>query len=135
VAAAGAVTVAPLTRPGGEGIEIGPAYADVQVVTPGYFAAMGVELLEGRVFDDRDGLDAPLVTVVSEALARHYAPNHSPSASGARSALGSQIRSNTEDEHSAGVVGVVSDVLQRRLDRSEPYGTMYVAHAQAPLML
>jgi predicted permease len=127
VAAAGAVTVAPLTRPGGEGIEIGPASADVQVVTPGYFAAMGIELLEGRVFDERDGLDAPLVTVVSEALARHYEP--------ARSPLGTRIRSNMEDEHPAEIVGVVSDVLQRRLDRPEPFGTMYVAHAQAPLML
>jgi predicted permease len=132
VAAAGAVELAPLTRPGGEGIEIGPARADVLVVTPGYFTAMGIELSEGRVFDERDGLDAPLVTVVSEALARQYGSDHSPSASGAGSALGSQIASYGQ---SAEVVGVVSDVLQRRLDRPEPHGTMYVSHAQAPLML
>jgi predicted permease len=116
------VTVAPLTRPGGEGIEIGPAGADVLVVTPGYFAAMGIELSEGRVLDERDGLEAPLVAVVSQALARTFA-------------LGSQIGSDTQDEHTAEVVGVVSDVLQRRLDRPEPLGTMYVVHAQAPQML
>jgi putative ABC transport system permease protein len=124
VDAAGAVELAPLTRPGGEGIEIGPASADVLVVTPGYFTAMGIDLSEGRVFEARDRSDAPLVTVVSEALARYYEPD--------RSALGTRIRSY---ERSAEVVGVVSDVLQRRLDRPEPHGTMYVAHAQAPQML
>jgi putative ABC transport system permease protein len=30
------------------------------------------------------------------------------------------------------VVGVVSDVMQRRLDRPEPFGIMYLVHAQAP---
>jgi predicted permease len=135
VAAAGAVELAPLTRPGGEGIEIGPARADVLVVTPGYFAAMGIELSEGRAFDERDGLDAPLVAVVSQAFARSRGPwwnaGHTPD----RSALGSQIRIYSEDEQAAEVVGVVSDVLQRRLDGPEPYGTIYVTHAQAPLVL
>jgi hypothetical protein len=130
VAAAGAVTIAPLTRPGGEGIEIGPAFADVQVVTPGYFSAMGIERLGGRVFDERDGLDAPLVTVVSEALARRVARRYGYGPD--QSLIGSQIRSYGQ---SAEVVGVVSDVLQRRLDHLDPFGTMYVAHAQAPLML
>jgi predicted permease len=124
VAAAGAVELAPLTRPTGEGIEIGPARADVLVVTPGYFSAMGIELSEGRVFDEGDGLDAPLVTVVSEALARAYQPDGS--------ALGTEIPSYGL---SAQVVGVVSDVLQRRLDGSEPFGTIYIVHAQAPQML
>jgi putative ABC transport system permease protein len=135
VAAAGAVEMAPLTRPGGEGIEIGPARADVLVVTPGYFAAMGIELSEGRAFDERDGLDAPLVAVVSQAFARSRGPWWNAGYTPDRGALGGQIRIYSEDEQAAEVVGVVSDVLQRRLDGPEPYGTIYVTHAQAPLVL
>jgi predicted permease len=45
------------------------------VVAPGYFATLGIPLVAGRDFDERDGLDAPKVIVISERLARHFEGN------------------------------------------------------------
>ena len=95
-----------------------------QVVTPGYFDAMGIPLLEGRAFDARDGMDAPIVAVVSEKLARRYWPDGS--------ALGGRIRRDIGDTSFAEIVGVVGDVRHDGLDSPPVYGTMYLAHAQSP---
>ena len=99
--------------------------ADVQAVTPGYFEAMGIALLEGRLFDARDGLDAPPVAVVSEALARAYWPG--------RPVIGGRIRLDSDDEPFAQVVGIAPDVRHERLDRPAVRGTLYLAYAQTPL--
>jgi predicted permease len=52
--------------------------ADFCVATDGYFRVLGIPLLRGRMFDDRDGPDAPHVAVVSESLARDRWPNQDP---------------------------------------------------------
>jgi hypothetical protein len=44
--------------------------ADWRTVTPGYFAALGIPLREGRLFTERDGADAPPVGIVDEQIAR-----------------------------------------------------------------
>jgi predicted permease len=44
--------------------------AELRIVSPGYFDAMGVEVLGGRPFSERDGLDSGGVAVVNEAFAR-----------------------------------------------------------------
>ena len=135
VTAAGAAVSAPLAGRIGatdvaiEGwVDAGDAprpLADAQAVTPGYFQAMGIPPLEGRVFEDRDRLDAPLVAIVSEALARAYWPG--------RSAIGGRIRVDGDDEHFAQVVGVVREVRYAELDRPPERGTLYLVHAQTPL--
>jgi predicted lysophospholipase L1 biosynthesis ABC-type transport system permease subunit len=73
--------------------------------------------------------------VVSETFARTHGPWWNAGRPPDRSALGSRLQIYREDEQAAEVVGVVSDVLQRRLDGPEPRGTIYVTHAQAPLVL
>jgi hypothetical protein len=93
-------------------------------VTPGYFAAMGIPLVAGRLFEPGDATDAPLVAVVSEKLARDYWPG--------RSALGGRIRRDGDEERFAQVVGIVPDVRQERLERSALWGTLYLVHAQTP---
>jgi putative ABC transport system permease protein len=98
---------------------------DVQVVTPGYFSAMRIPLLEGRFLEERDRADAPLVAIVSEALAREYWPD--------RSALGGRIRLDWDDKPFMEVVGVVPDVRYGELDRPPPRGVLYLVHAQTPL--
>jgi predicted permease len=45
---------------------------DVNVVTRGYFGALGVRLVEGRLFDDRDQALTTPVVIVDEQLARRY---------------------------------------------------------------
>ena len=49
-----------------------------QVVTPGYFRAMGIPLLAGREFDERDVAGAPGVVVLGEAAARRLWPGEDP---------------------------------------------------------
>jgi hypothetical protein len=43
-----------------------------KVVSPSYFSAVGLRLIEGRVLSDRDRDDAPLVVVINQAMARSY---------------------------------------------------------------
>ena len=55
-----------------------PAHAyqvGTAVVGPRYFKTLGVGLVEGREFDDRDTMDSPRVAIVNETLARHFWPN------------------------------------------------------------
>jgi hypothetical protein len=51
--------------------------ADFCVATNG-FQALGIPLIRGRVFDARDGADAPHVAVITQALARDRWPNQDP---------------------------------------------------------
>ena len=48
------------------------------LVSPEYFAAMGVPIVPGRTFTDADAAGAPLVAVVNETLARRHWPNRDP---------------------------------------------------------
>ena len=77
-------------------------------VTPRYFAAMGIPLLEGRDFNDGDAAGRTPVIIVSRSFERKYFPG--------RSALGRRI-------HTSGwrtIVGVVADVRMRELDTTPP---------------
>jgi hypothetical protein len=47
---------------------------DTRPVTPNYFATMGIPMIEGRGFDDRDDGDAPLVVVIDDRIARTMWP-------------------------------------------------------------
>lgn len=98
--------------------------ADIQVVTPGFFEALGVPLLDGRTFDRSDDLRAPVVAVVSESLARRLWQGDPP--------LGERIRQPGGQTEFAEVVGIVGDVHQEELD-APPRGILYLAHAQSPV--
>jgi putative ABC transport system permease protein len=77
------------------------------VVTPGYFETMGIRLLAGRLFDERDGRPGmPDVAVVNETFARRGWPNADP--------VGRRVKFGDPDEDVPWVtiVGVVSDVRQ-----------------------
>ncbi len=51
-------------------------------ISAGYFRTMGIPLLSGRAFDDRDDAGAPPVVIVSQALARKFFPGAIRSAGG-----------------------------------------------------
>ena len=119
VTAAGAVSFLPLTGPGAATrVEIlgKPApplgqepVTDVRVVTHGYFRAMGIPLLRGRLFDAREAADpARRAVVINETMATRYWPGED--------ALGKRVRVSwnqlVEDE----VIGVVGDVRHAALD-------------------
>ncbi len=77
-------------------------------VTPAYFAALGIPLLEGRLFTDADSAGAPPVAIVSRAWASRYFPRES--------AIGQQMVEGGcyECPHTT-VVGIVGDVKYQGL--------------------
>jgi putative ABC transport system permease protein len=82
-----------------------------EAVTLNYFRTLGMTIVRGRGFDERDGPQAEQVTVVDEALAREYFAGADP--------LGQRIRltGQTEPFPWAKVVGVVASVKRRTLFR------------------
>jgi putative ABC transport system permease protein len=92
-------------------------------VSPDYFKAMGIPLIAGRAFNDRDLYKAPRVAIVSESLAKRFFPNES--------AIGKRINVTTGPETFREIVGIVGDVKQNGLDReTRPHA--YEPFAQAP---
>ena len=88
-------------RPPAEG-EFSPL-ADVLAVDGDYFTALGIPLLTGRSFDERDNPDAPSRAIISEALARKYFPGANP--------VGERINvGGTGDGNAYTIVGVVGNV-------------------------
>jgi putative ABC transport system permease protein len=52
--------------------------AELRIISPGYFAALGVPIIAGRDFNDLDGQSKESVAIVSETLARRMFPNQDP---------------------------------------------------------
>jgi putative ABC transport system permease protein len=52
-----------------------PTASHVQIVTPGYFSALGIPIIGGRTFTDGDRDGGAPVAIVSRALARRFWPN------------------------------------------------------------
>jgi predicted permease len=98
--------------------------AAMRAATPGYFAAAGVPLLEGRLFQESDRHGAPAVAVVNRTLAERYYPNET--------ALGKQIALGVDFgwvEQSWTIVGVVGDVRSAGLTE-EPPPEVYLPQSQ-----
>ncbi|MGH7481444.1 MAG: ABC transporter permease, partial [Longimicrobiales bacterium] len=91
--------------------------AQQRVVAGDYFAALDIELLEGRIFDERDGADSAPVAVLGRAAARELFPG--------TSALGQRTRAGGVERT---VIGVVEDVALGPEGELAPY--QYHAHAQ-----
>ena len=93
--------------------------ADFCVASDGYFQALGIPLLRGRMFGDSDGPSTPNVAVISESLARTRWPNQDPI--GHTLELGGM----DGDVRLATIVGVVADVHEYGLE-APPRPTIYV---------
>ncbi|OFW38862.1 MAG: hypothetical protein A3J29_16390 [Acidobacteria bacterium RIFCSPLOWO2_12_FULL_67_14b] len=92
--------------------------ASLRFVTPGFFAAVGTPLLQGRDVAAADTLDTQRVAVVSRSFAREHFPNQDPL--GRQFAVAFAVRT---------IVGVVGDIRVRGLEReSEPQ--VYMPAAQ-----
>jgi predicted permease len=78
-------------------------------VSPGYFGTLGIALIKGRDFSDRDKSDAPKAAIINEDLALIYFPNEDP--------IGRRI---TFDDGTSwiSIVGIIGDVKQLGLDSS-----------------
>ena len=96
-----------------------PAQVDLNVVSPDYFSALGIDLLRGRGFADTDRTDTPHVALVSAAVAKRYFPNQDP--------IGQRITLSMDDAPMQ-IVGVVGDVSGARVDQNADL--VYVPFAQ-----
>lgn len=87
-------------------------------VDPGFFEAVGVQIVRGRGFDSRDGTDGAPVAIINETMAGRFWPNEDP--------IGRVIR---EDDVDRTVVGVAHDTKVRSLGES-PRPFLYAPFAQ-----
>ena len=107
----------PKPKPGDEPV------TGVSIVTPGYFATMGIPLIRGRTFSERDRAGSPQVAVVSQTLARQQFPGVDP--------IGQRIFVQWGRQTPYEIVGVVGDVKHDRLD-SDSGPNVYFPDAQEP---
>jgi putative ABC transport system permease protein len=99
--------------------------ADFCVATNGYFQVLGIPLVRGRMFDDRDAPNAPHVAVISESLAHDRWPHQDP--------IGHTIEFGNMDGdlRLLTIVGIVGDTREYGLDEP-PRPTVYVNLFQRP---
>ncbi len=110
-----------------EGRTFGPGEApgvSFRRILPNYFRAMGIPLLQGREFDQRDTGGKPDVVIINQKMAQRYWPNGD--------AVGKRIKIGPpENEPWQTVVGVVGDVNHYGLD-TEPDLATYEPHGKRP---
>jgi len=96
------------------------------VAGPGYFDALGIKVLEGRTFEERDGPDQQRVIIIDDWLAKYFWPD--------RSALGRQMRLPTGDAAWT-VIGVVQSVKLKDLTSAaaDHVGAYYLNYRQVPI--
>ena len=103
-------------------------------VTPGYFEALGISMVRGRSFDDRDNENAPRSIIVDERLAQHFWPDRDPV--GRRMYFPGNAKNLLQiDEHTVWltVVGVARTLRYESLDGSgAPVGAYYLPNSQQP---
>jgi putative ABC transport system permease protein len=90
-------------------------------VTPGYFRALGIRPVSGRLIERTDDTSRSDVVLVNETMARTFWPGQDP--------IGARITFEADQKHWIEVVGVVSDVRSEELGRPAT-PQVYVAHAQ-----
>ncbi|HYY98402.1 MAG TPA: ABC transporter permease [Pyrinomonadaceae bacterium] len=87
----------------------GEPLVELRIVSPDYFRAVGVRLVRGSLFDEREAKDAPPGVVVNETMARAVWPGEDP--------LGKRVAGRPVWPGFVAVVGVVSDVKNMGLTR------------------
>jgi putative ABC transport system permease protein len=93
-------------------------------VSPGYLRTMGLPLVRGRGLAPSDGLNAPLVALISERLAKQYFRDRDP--------IGHKIQLGRDNlTPPATIVGVVADVVYTWVDQ-QPRPAVYLSSNQFP---
>jgi predicted permease len=92
------------------------------VVAPNYLATMGIPIVAGRAFTDRDDRRAPAVAMINEAAAKKFFPGENP--------VGRRFGDSPEDTDDIEIVGVLRDAKYDSL-REPPPPTLYLPHRQS----
>jgi len=91
-----------------------------QAASGEFFKALGIPLIAGRLFDERDRPGGPTVVIVSEAIQRRFFPNES--------AVGKLIKTGGGSRE---IVGVVGNIRRAGL-RDDPRADLYFSDEQSP---
>jgi putative ABC transport system permease protein len=92
--------------------------ADVNVTGPRYLETLGIRLVRGRDFTDRDNETSPIgAAIINETMARRYWPGEDP--------LGRRLRLRNRARELYEIVGIAGDVRQRSI-WGEPAPYLYV---------
>ena len=91
------------------------------VVAPNFFETMGIGMVAGRGFSERDHMKAPRVAIINQAAARKFFENENP--------IGKRFGSSEETSSETEIVGIVRDVHYNSL-REAPPPTLYTPYLQ-----
>jgi putative ABC transport system permease protein len=109
----------PGTQGGGQGGGMNAAYMPV---TPNYFSTVRIPVLQGRDFTATDTASAPLVVIISKAMAQRWWANENP--------IGQRIVFDfVPDEQPREIIGVVGDVRMNQTQK-QPAPVVYLPHVQ-----
>ena len=115
-----------------EGLVVPPGqngpWGDNRIASTGFFSAMKVPLLRGRLFEATDGASAPPVVVIDEQFVKKYFQNTNPI--GKRIYFGAQP--GAKDTAWITIVGVVGHAAHEGLD-AEPRIQYYFSPEQRPI--
>ena len=92
-------------------------------VSPDYFSTMGIRIVRGRGFTERDDERAPTVAVINETMAAKYWPGEDP--------IGKRVQLSYNNTPPREIVGIAADVKQISLTDVVP-SQMYTPFVQAP---
>src|SRR5581483_1116760 len=96
-----------------------------RVVSPDYFKTMGVPLIRGREFNDRDAKGSPGVVLINETMAHRYWPSKDP--------IGDRIFFQGQTGDYLSIVGIVGDIRHVGLDTT-PDAEAYVPYTNNLLL-
>ena len=136
VASAGAINMIPLTNfgmNGGFSIVGRPPFQpqdrapviEYRVITPGYFAAMGIPIKRGTDLTGMESANGALVVIINETMANQFWPNANPI--GERLQLSWDAQNVTRE-----IIGVAGDARSATLSAAA-VPESYVPHVQAPV--
>jgi putative ABC transport system permease protein len=92
-------------------------------VSPEYFTTLGITIVRGRGFTERDDERAPSVVVINETMAAKYWPGEDP--------IGKRVKLSYNNTGPREIVGIAGDVKQTSLTDKVP-AQMYTPFVQAP---
>ena len=100
--------------------------ANFRVVSPNYFSAMSIPIVEGRAYTDRDNGDSPGAMIINQELAHEVFPGEDP--------IGKRVTFGATDNGQPlwyQIVGMAANVRSLEL-REEPVSELYFSASQNP---
>lgn len=132
VRSAGVTSTLHLAQAGGNSLfytdgqsDLGPGNpsAKIRIISAQYLQTLGIRLVRGRMFTDRDNASGPRVMLINESMARRYFPNQDP--------LGRKITYSLR-KVTCEIVGVISDAKTSIL-HNQAQEEIYVPYTQRPI--